>query len=210
LKIIGLTGGIASGKSTVSKILKDLGATIVDADVIAREVVKKGEKALKDIENYFGKDVINDDGTLNRKKLGRIVFNDYEKLNILNQITHPEIRKRVYREFRKHEENGEKIIFYDCPLLYETNYQNDVTETWLIYVDKETQIQRLMKRDNLTREEAEIRINAQKELRDKIEMSDVIIYNSFSIEELKNDILILYSGYTNTKIVDNLKILSKY
>ncbi|BEP29173.1 dephospho-CoA kinase [Helicovermis profundi] len=209
MKIIGLTGGIASGKSTVSKVLKELGAIIVDADKIARDVVKKGEKSLEEIEETFGKEVINKDGTLDRKKLGKIVFSDYRKLRLLNAITHPRIKEKVYEEFEYYRNRNENIIFFDCPLLYESKYENDVTETWLIYVDKETQIDRLVKRDNIKKEEAIKRINAQKLLVDKIELSDIIVYNSFSIEELKNDVLILYSGYTNTKIIDNLEYMKK-
>lgn len=179
MNIIGLTGGIASGKSTVSRILGKLGAVIIDADKIARKAVEPGEKGLYNIVCEFGKEVLSDDGTLDRKALGNIVFNDPGKLKVLNEITHPEIRKVIcdaLESIRKNDESSTAVI--DAAVLLESGMDELVDEVWLVYVDYETQVKRLMMRDSITREEAYARINSQMPVEDKIKRSDKIIDNT--------------------------------
>ncbi|HBM79463.1 MAG TPA: dephospho-CoA kinase, partial [Clostridiaceae bacterium] len=179
MKIVGLTGGIACGKSTVSKILKDLGAFIIDADMVAREVVRPGENAYKNILIRFGSGILNQDGTLNRKALGNIIFNDRYKLMLLNNITHPEIRRAVIDKLKKvKDEDKYNVIIIDAALLLEAKMDDIVDEVWLVYADLGTQIQRLVKRDNMTEKEARMRINSQMPVEEKMKRSDKIIDNS--------------------------------
>lgn len=184
--VIGLTGGIASGKSTVSKILSELGATIIDADIIARKVVKKGEIAYFKIVEYFGDEVLQADGELNRKKLGSIVFSDKEKLSILNSITHPHIIDSIKVEIKKQKESGEKVIVLDAAILIELGLQRLVDTVWLVIVSEKTQIQRLMQRDGVSYDEAMSRILTQYKNKDKIKYADFIIDNDKQLDELSD------------------------
>ena len=183
MKVIGLTGGIASGKSTVSNILLSLGAFIIDADKIAREIVEPGHKVLNKIVETFGYQILNKDCTLNRKFLGNIVFNNSDKLKILNSITHPEIRNIIAQRIDEIQNKCEKsIIIIDAAVLFESGLNKLTHEVWLVYLDCDTQIKRLIERDNLTFEEADARIKSQMPVGDKIRMSDKIIDNTGSLE----------------------------
>src|SRR5699024_4215946 len=138
-KIIGLTGGIASGKSTVSNILKDKGYKIIDADIIAREIIEINKPAYKDIINFFGDSIINKDKTINREELGNIVFSDSDSLKILNNITHPYIYKSMKEYIKKYCDKN--ILFLDIPLLFEEideikKYSIGFDEIWLVYTDE--------------------------------------------------------------------------
>ncbi len=189
MKIIGITGGIASGKSTVSNIIKGSGYKIIDADIISREIVEKGKPALQEIVDSFGKEILNEDGSLNRKYLGSIVFSAPSKLKKLNEITHKRIVETIHKEVTYHKKVGkEKILFLDAALLIELNIQNIVDEVWLVSVDKNVQIQRLMDRNNISRKEAINRIDSQMSLEEKKKYADVIIDNSKDLEHLKSQI----------------------
>lgn len=173
MRIIGLTGGIASGKSTVSTVLRDFGAHIIDADQIAREIVKPGSPALDDISRDFGRDVLTPGGELDRKKMAGIVFASEQALKRLDKITHPRIRKEITRqleEIRLQEKDGKKeaVAVVDAPLLIEAGMTDLVDEVWLLVLPEKIQIARLMERDHLTREEAEKRIRSQMPLAEKI------------------------------------------
>lgn len=184
MKIIGLTGGIASGKSTVSRALRELGAIIIDADEVAHAIIEPGKPAWKDIVEHFGLGVLNPDQTIDREKLGAIVFNDPEKLQVLNQITHPRVGeqfKQIITTLRA--EKSDAVLFMEVPLLYETHMERICDEVWVVWVDEETQIQRLMKRDGLSREDALKRIDAQMSLDEKARRADFVIDNRYSIEE---------------------------
>lgn len=176
--IIGLTGGIASGKSTVSKKLARLGADIIDADRIAREIVEPGQKAWEQIIAYFGKDILLPNGNIDRKKLGVYVFADVKKRQKLEQITHPEILARIREKINAAQLAGRSMAVLDIPLLIEVGWTDMVHQLWLVYVDRDIQIKRLMRRDKLTEEEAEQRLEAQMSLADKKKYADVIIDNS--------------------------------
>jgi len=183
MKIIGLTGGIASGKSTVARALRELGATIIDADEVAHAIMEPGKPAWEDIVEKFGSDILKPDHTIDREKLGAIVFNDPVLLMELNQITHPRVAEQLKHMIRTFRSQQSDIVFLEVPLLYETHLERVCDEVWVVWVDEETQIQRLMKRDNLSREDAIKRIDAQMSLDEKARRADFVIDNRFSIEE---------------------------
>lgn len=189
MKVIGLTGGIASGKSTVSKYLVELGATIIDADVVAREIVEKGQPALKEIADYFGMGVLKQDGTLNRKYLGSKVFSDPEKLQVLNKITHERIIKRIEEKIENYRQlSNLRAVFIDAALLIEMKMYYLTDEIWLVTVSKEKQLKRVMLRDNLSFSEAMDRINSQMCLEQKRDYADVIFDNSKDFNHLKKQV----------------------
>lgn len=178
MKVIGLTGGIASGKSTVSNILKELGAAVIDVDLVSRAVVSQGEIAYTKIIENFGKDILLADGSINRKKLGNIVFSDHQKLLLLNQITHPEIIKKVKEKIAFYNKEQKKAVIVDAAILIEMGLYKHVDFIWLVVVDKETQLMRLIERDKLSRNDAQNRINAQITDEQRMEYADVVIDNT--------------------------------
>lgn len=182
-KVIGLTGGIASGKSTVSSYLVDLGYPVVDADKIAREVVEPGKKALLEITETFGSDYLNDDGSLNRKKLGSLVFANPDALGKLNAIMHSKIFERTW-EYVTRLKVDHKIIFVDVPLLIESKQMSFYDEVWLVYVTRSTQLKRLMARDQIDLEFAEKILAAQMPLDEKRSFAHKIIENEGDQETL--------------------------
>lgn len=189
---IGLTGGIATGKSTASKFLQELGCTIIDGDVIAREVVREPE-VLEKIERVFGEEVLDDKGKLRRKKLGDKVFNDERALRKLNEITHPAIRKRIRDRLEeiknaKGEEEAFHCIVIDGALLIEMNLQLWVDEVWVVSVSTKDQINRLMARDRVGEEDAKKRIEAQMTTEKKMQYADVVLDNTGSQADLKEQI----------------------
>ncbi|MED4313166.1 dephospho-CoA kinase [Heyndrickxia coagulans] len=187
-KIIGLTGGIASGKSTVSNMLKAKGFTIVDADIAARKVVEPGEPAYEQIIEAFGKGILLEDLTIDRKKLGALIFADEALRMKLNSIVHPAVRAWMTREKDRAIENGEKTVFLDIPLLFESRLTYMVERTILVYVDEETQLKRLMARNGLSEKEAQMRIRAQMPLSEKKALADAVIDNNGSPEETKQQL----------------------
>lgn len=191
-KIIGLTGGIASGKSTVSHILRKKGYRIIDADIIAREVVQLGQPAYKEIVDFFGKSILNKDKTINRKKLGRLVFSDKQLLKKLNKISHPYIYKSIKDHIKKYSKDN-KILFLDIALLIEEldkikDHNILFDEIWLVYVDRETQLKRLIERNNYTIEEAKQRIESQMPLEEKLSQASRIIDNRQDKQGLEKDV----------------------
>lgn len=193
-KIIGITGGIATGKSTVTEYIKDKGYKVIDADKIAKNLMEKGSSSYKKTVEYFGKDILKESGEIDRKVLGSKVFSDPKLLKILNNITHPFIFREIKNQLE--ESYGEDVIFLDIPLLFEEydnilKYGIHFDEIWLVFADRETQIERLMKRNDLTKQEAIERIDAQMDIDIKKEKSTTIIYNLHSIENLRENINLL-------------------
>lgn len=191
-KIIGVTGGIASGKSSVSKWLISNGYPVIDADIAARKVVEPGMPALEEIKNVFGQDICLPDGTLDRKKLGSIVFSNSEKRQMLNGIVHPAVRKWMMEETEKALHQGKELVFMDIPLLFESNLTHMVEGIILVYVKPEVQLKRLMARDHFTEEEALARIRAQMPIEDKKKLADYIVDNNgefFETEEQLIDLI---------------------
>ncbi len=182
-KVIGVTGGIASGKSTISTMIKELGFTVVDADLAARAVVEPGEPAYNEVVATFGKEILHEDGSINRGLLGKIIFHDQEKRLQLNAIVHPAIRIYTQRQKEEAFARGENVVFMDVPLLFEGKLTNTVDVSLLVYVDAEIQLQRLMERNGLSEEEALARIHSQMPLAEKRALADEIINNNGTIEE---------------------------
>ena len=181
--IIGLTGSIASGKSTVANMLKEYGLPIVDADVVARLVVEPGTPTLQKIVEAFGEEALTEDGSMNRQKIGSIIFNDEEKRKQLNSIIHPAIRQEMLRQRDAYLENGSKTVIMDIPLLFESQLQHFVEKILVVSVSEETQLNRLMERNQLTEEEASARIASQLPLSVKEQGADAVINNNGTVEE---------------------------
>ena len=187
--IAGLTGGIASGKSTVSSIFRSFGVKIADADITAKKISER-EDVIQEIKKIFGKDVLSAEGQIDRVKLKEVVFSDKNKLIQLNNIIHP----KVMEEFKKIKENTPKndIIIFDIPLLFEAGMDKMCDTVILVYADRETQIERIKARDGVSRELAEKIIDAQMSLEDKKEKSDIHIENNGTQEELKKKVEDIY------------------
>lgn len=187
--IIGLTGGIASGKSTVSHMLRDMGIPIVDADIEARRAVEKGENAYQQIIEVFSTDILTENGEIDRVKLGSIVFHDEKKRMELNAIVHPAVRERMNQKKVNFIADGHDVVVLDIPLLFESKLTFMVDRTLLVYVEERTQLQRLMSRNQLTEHEALARIHSQIPLKDKLELADEVINNNGTIEESKEQLI---------------------
>lgn len=181
--IIGLTGSIATGKSTITQMFIDLGIKVIDADKIAREVVEKGKPAYEQIVVTFGTDILHEDQTIDRKALGDIVFNDAEKRKTLNNIIHPEIRKEMLRQRDTYVEAEEKCVVLDIPLLFESKLTHFVDKIIVVSTDESVQLTRLMERDQSTKESAEQRIQSQIPIAEKIKKADAVIDNNGTVEE---------------------------
>ena len=181
---IGLTGGIASGKSTVLTYFKDKGIPYIDADIVAREVVEPGTEGLQAIVETFGSNVLHADGTLNREALGAIVFHNEEKRQLLNSCLKTHIRNRIMELTSQYEQGNTPILIYDIPLLIEGEWYTMMDEVWLVYVNETTQIERLMSRNGYTREDALARINSQMRLDDKRAYADIIVDNNGTPHDL--------------------------
>lgn len=181
--VIGLTGNIGSGKSTVARRLESLGAKIIDADKLSREVVLPGSPVLKEIVKKFGPGVLNDKGELDRKKMGALVFADPQARSSLNNIIHPRIKEEIDREINEFKSSsgslaGAGVLVVDAPLLIEVGLHHEVDEVWVVKVDREAQIERLAERDGLTPEETLKRIAAQLPQEEKLKYAHRIIDNS--------------------------------
>lgn len=185
MKLVGLTGGIASGKSTVAKILQSLGAAIVNADDLAREVVEPGHEAWKEIVASFGADILQGDQTLDRQKLRTLIFNQPEARKRLESIIHPRVRALAEERIRQYAAAGYPVVIYEVPLLFEGNLQEWLRPVILVACDVETQTARLQKRDHLTAADAEKHIAAQMSLKDKRRLADYVIENNGSLEDLE-------------------------
>lgn len=187
--IIGLTGGIATGKSTVTKMLIELGIPVIDADKIAREVVEPNKKAYEQIVAHFGEDILLPDRTLNRKKLGSIIFNDEAERKVLNQIVHPAIHEEMERQRKEYLEQGKETIVFDIPLLFEGQTQMKFDKTLLVAVSEEVQFKRLLERDQMGEEDARSRIKSQIPISEKIPLADEVIDNNGTREETRAQLL---------------------
>ena len=185
-KIIGLTGGIASGKTTVSDYLKERGYTVLDADAYSRKTTEKNGPAIPAIKQAFGDDIVNADGELDRKKLGGIIFNDADKRRELNGIVHPLIRDMMNGDEQKFIKKGH--VFLDIPLLFENGLNERCDFVVTVFVDRDTQIERLTARNDLTVEEAEARINSQMPLTEKVRKSEYRLDNNGNLEALYEQI----------------------
>ncbi|HDF1204464.1 TPA: dephospho-CoA kinase [Staphylococcus aureus] len=195
-KVIGLTGGIASGKSTVSELLSVFGFKVVDADKAAREAVKKGSKGLAQVREVFGDEAIDENGEMNRRYMGDLVFNHPEKRLELNAIIHPIVRDIMEEEKQEYLKQGYNVIM-DIPLLFENKLENTVDEVWVVYTSESIQMDRLMQRNNLSLEDAKARVYSQISIDKKSRMADHVIDNLGDKLELKQNLerLLEEEGY---------------
>lgn len=187
--VLGLTGSIATGKSTVSKVFQEAGIPIVDADIGAREVVKVGSEGLKRIEATFGKEVILPEGHLDRKALGKIVFQNKTELNKLNRILGDLISIWIYKEKNRYIKLGVPLVVMDIPLLFESGYDKKVDKVMVVATTPDTQLERLMQRDGITKEAAQHKINAQFPITEKLLKADYVIDNNGSKENTRLQVL---------------------
>ncbi|HDI6651283.1 TPA: dephospho-CoA kinase [Staphylococcus aureus] len=195
-KVIGLTGGIASGKSIVSELLSVFGFKVVDADKAAREAVKKGSKGLAQVREVFGDEAIDENGEMNRRYMGDLVFNHPEKRLELNAIIHPIVRDIMEEEKQEYLKQGYNVIM-DIPLLFENELENTVDEVWVVYTSESIQMDRLMQRNNLSLEDAKARVYSQISIDKKSRMADHVIDNLGDKLELKQNLerLLEEEGY---------------
>ncbi len=188
LRLIGLTGGIASGKSTVSRCLEEAGIPVIDADEIARHVVKPGHKAYTEVVNRFGRWVLGEEGEIDRARLGALVFEDEKARKDLEAITHPEIVREIARRIRDFEKKPGLIVI-DAALLFESGLSQSMDRNILVTASPEVQLKRLMDRDGLTEAEARRRIEAQMPSEEKLKRADFVIDNSGTPEEAQRQVL---------------------
>jgi len=195
--IVGLTGSIATGKSTVSNMFAELGAVIIDADKIVRQVQSPDQPAWRDIVKEFGEDILLPNRELDRAKLGAIVFGNSEKRKMLNEIVHPRVREERDRFTGSAlAVNPDALVIWDIPLLIETGIYKEVEKTIVIYVDPATQLKRLLERDELTEEAAKSRIAAQMPIEEKKQYADFLIDNRGTIEETRAQVTSIWEQLT--------------
>lgn len=198
MKLYGLTGGIGCGKSVVSKMLKDAGIPVIDADILAREVLAPGEPAHREIAQRFP-EVIDDLGTVNRSRLGALIFSSEKERAALNAITHPRIRARARAQANVLRDAGNPIVVYDAPLLIESGGWQEVDGVILVSCSPNIQLERLMARDGLGREQAEVRIGAQMPLHEKSKFATWIIDNTGTLDNTRRQVDALVGKWGHTK-----------
>lgn len=199
MKVIGLTGGIATGVSTVAQMFRELGAIVIEADKIARDVVEPGTQTYRRIVETFGREVLSADGTIDRKRLGQIVFADDSARRRLNRITHSAIRRRIEEEVeRLRGSNPDAIVLIDVPLLLDTTGPDtfDMDGVIVVTAAKDAQIERLMRRDTLAEEDAQRRVAAQRPVEEKAMEADWIVRNTGSLEETRRQVVSLWRQLT--------------
>ncbi|WP_342488976.1 dephospho-CoA kinase [Bacillus sp. FSL P4-0248] len=196
--VIGLTGGIASGKSTVSQMIKEQGIRVVDADVIAKEAVAKGTPALQQIVQTFGEDVLLPNGELNRQQLGAVIFSDEEKRKQLNAIVHPEVRKEMLKQRDEGVSQKETFVVLDIPLLFESQLESLVDRIIVVYTTPELQLSRLMNRNDLSEEEALNRIHSQQSLEEKCKKADRVIENTQDLAFIRKQLQNILNEWEHT------------
>lgn len=184
MRIIGLTGGIASGKSTVAGLIAAHGIPVIDADQLSRDAVLPGTRGLDLIARIFGRKILNDDGTLNRKTLSDIIFATPDARKKLEEILHPVIKELAEHRLTELREKGEPIALYVAPLLIEAGALDRVDEIWVVHVDHDTQLERLQQRDGISSDEASKRLSSQMPVEEKRKFGRIVIENSGTLEEL--------------------------
>ena len=193
MKIIGVTGGIGSGKSAVSRTLRDLGTAVVDADVLAKSVTAAGGKAFDELVEYFGKEIVGENGELNRAKLASMAFGDKVKLHALNYITHKHITEKIYDTVEILKNSGKwDIIVIDAPIPVEKGFLDLSDEVWVVSAERETRINRVMERSGLSYGEVSDRIDSQLREDEYLKLADEILHNNGSIEDLEQAVVRLF------------------
>lgn len=195
MRVIVLTGSIATGKSTVAEHLQFRGYEVIDLDEISRDMVSPGHPGLRKLVHEFGNQILSPIGTLNRSALAEIIFSDEEAKEKVNDILHPMIFKEAEEQVYELRKRDKEVVFVDIPLYYESKHEFKADQVWVVYVPESIQIQRLMKRNNLSESEALARIQSQISIEKKREMADVVIHNAGTIKELRVNV---------DKVLDNL------
>jgi len=198
MKLVGLTGGIATGKSTVASMLSQLGARIIDADDLAREIVHPGQEAWREIVEAFGQEVLREDKSIDREKLRKKVFRDTEARKRLESITHPRIRSLAQQRMQQLAAEGVKIVVYMAPLLFENQVHLWLRPVILVACDAATQKRRLQKRDGLNDEEIQQHLKAQMSLEEKRELADFIIENTGTLDSLRKRVEEVWQTIANS------------
>ena len=196
--IVGLTGGIATGKSTVSQMFKTVEVPVIETDSIARELLAKGTEGYEEVVAHFSKSILLTNNEINRKKLGMIVFGNHQKRSKLNDIVHPRVKSIVKTEIQKHKELGTKLLILDVPLLFETDFIELVDKTIVVYTPFKNQKERLMERERIDKVYAEMKIRSQMPLNRKVDLADFVIDNSTSILNTRKEF---------NKILEELEVL---
>ena len=187
--ILGLTGNIASGKTEVASMFRKLGASIIDADQIARDVVEKGTPGWEEVVDHFGSEILDNDGSINRKALGGIVFSNREKLQKLNEITHPRIMEEIRKRIEILKQNDIQIVVIEAALIVEKGGMKDLVDKLVVVKTEENiQLERLMERNGMTREDAKDRIESQLPLSEKLKYADFVIDNSGDLEKTRKQV----------------------
>ncbi|WP_418525435.1 dephospho-CoA kinase [Limosilactobacillus vaginalis] len=199
-KLIGLTGGIATGKSTVSTLLRLSGYPVIDADQLVRQLQTAHSKGLERLTAVFGSGILNADQTLNRQALGSLVFSDQTKLAKLNMVMQPLIRDEIWRQVKNYQKQQIPYVILDAPLLFEENYADECDLVVVVATDHQIQVQRLMKRNSYSQAEAEQRIDSQMPLAEKKRLADIVIDNNGSKEELKRQVAGLIDQMHNNRL----------
>ena len=200
MKVIALTGGIGTGKSTVSDLFKEKGVTVIDLDQLVRDLQKPGKDVYNRIVEAFGEEILDANGEIDRRKLGSIVFLDPEKRETLNKIVHPKVLSELKDRLFKLEKKGEKLIVVEIPLLYELGLQKLFDAVILVYAPEDLQIKRVMARDSLSKQEAINRINSQIPIEEKRKKAEYVIDNSGSLENTRQQFDVLFKELTEREV----------
>ena len=194
MKVIGLTGGIGSGKSTVSRFLAQLGAVILDVDRVGHELLKPGTEVCCEVVAAFGRQILTPDGDIDRKKLGEVVFSHPESLSQLNQIMHPRIYDMVKAQLEEYRRQGVAVVVLEAPLLIEADWTSLVDEVWVTVASQSTVLRRLKEKFGLSEPEALVRIGCQLASEERVKHADVIIDTDCDLDELKAKVKELWRG----------------
>ena len=196
--IVGLTGGIATGKSTVTQMFKSVDIPVIETDKIARDMLRKGTEGYEEVVTAFSSSILLTNNDINRKKLAMIVFSNPQRRKKLNDIVHPRVKSIIKTEIQTHKELGTKILVLDVPLLFETDFIDLVDKTMVVYTTFKKQKERLMERERIDKDYAELKISAQMPLNRKVDLADYVIDNSLSILETRKEF---------NKILEKLEVL---
>lgn len=196
MRLIGLTGGIGSGKSKVTAVLRHLGASVVDADALTHQIQGRGQPGWETIRDAYGWSILSPDGEIQRKKLGFLIFRDPKQRIRLNEMIHPLVRQEMAKAIDRNRDQGIGITILDVPLLIEGGMYREVDEVWVVYTDLETQVKRIAQRDGIGREEALKRVTSQMPLEEKIRYAHRVIQNTGTVEQLKEEVQALWHEVT--------------